>query len=239
MRLRQTAFTWAAVAAAVTAAAGCGSSSHSTVSAASLGPRLLAASSVPGYFLSRKLNWDDPFDLVGEGLFLPEMTHPSQAVKEVNSSGFQGAAGEKLSANNGMGSEVTNGVIKFDTAAHAAGFRDWMHQEDLHEPCFTACIFTPRNLAVPGIQDARAVEQVPRGGPANAPPPPGISAKEFRRQIRLGQVSVGGPPTRLLVEFTVGRYLYFAWTESMSPRDVSTAVAVIKQYSDHVRTLST
>src|ERR1700681_731838 len=63
------------------ALAGCGGGG-SGVSSASLPPRLLPASSTPGFGLERTLDWSDPVNLVGEGLFLPQAAHPSEAVKE-------------------------------------------------------------------------------------------------------------------------------------------------------------
>src|SRR5207247_9225785 len=90
-------FSMVAVACAVVglgALAGCGSDNE--VSAASLKPRLLPVSLVPGFRLLRTLDWSDPVNLVGEGIFLPEATHPSQAVKEGNDSGFRGSGGEDV-----------------------------------------------------------------------------------------------------------------------------------------------
>src|SRR5437588_10152574 len=71
---------------------GCGGTSK--VSAASLHSRLAPESVAPGFHLERTLDLTDPVNLVVEGIHLPERTHPSQAVSEVTSSGFEGAAGE-------------------------------------------------------------------------------------------------------------------------------------------------
>jgi hypothetical protein len=206
-----------ALAMAVIGAGGCGGG-KAKVSAASLHPRLLAASAVPGYFLARTLGWSDPVDLVGEGLFLPEIVHPSQAVKMIDGAGFEGAAGEKLDTN-AMSDEITTGVMEFKSASSATKIRDWMHGEDLHEPCFTACIYTPRNLTIGGVRDARAVAQVP-----SAPKPPPLS-----RGLRRAPVFVGGPPTRYLAEFVIGRYVYFGWTEGQAS-DQTKFVTLAKDY---------
>jgi hypothetical protein len=47
-------------------------------SASSLDPRLLPASSVPGFGLERRLDWSNPVNLVGEGVALPNITHPPE-----------------------------------------------------------------------------------------------------------------------------------------------------------------
>jgi hypothetical protein len=194
--------------AALAGLTGCGTKSN--VSVASLKPLLFPASFAPGFHLLRTLDWSDPVNLVGEGIFLPEATHPSQAVKEIRSAGFRGSAGEVLNRGGATGDEVRAGVIKFKSDSGAVKVRDWMHSEDLQQPCFAQCIFSPLNLAIPRIPGARAVRQVPMGAAGGPPPgiklPPGVKPPN-------GAVAAAGPPTRYLVEFTVGPYLYFARTE--------------------------
>jgi hypothetical protein len=98
----------------------------------------------------------------------------------------------------------------------AAETRDWMHAQDLRQPCFTACIFSPRMLGIAGVPTATAVQQVP-----NIPPRRGG-----------GQ----GPPTHYLVEFTVGPYLYFANSDG-SRSDARNVVAATQRYYQQVRKL--
>ena len=213
--------------------AGCGSSGNE-VSAASLKPRLLPAPS--GFHLLRTLDWSDPVNLVGEGLFLPEATHPSQAVKEIRDAGFRGAAGEDLNRGGPTGDQIRTGVIKLKSDSAATKVRDWLHSQDLQQPCFAQCIFSPRNLAIAGIPGAKAVRQVPTGGPPSGPPPgvklpPGVTPPK-------GAVAPGsGPPTRYLVEFTVGSYLYFASTEGTGSRAGARFVAGAKRYYERVKAL--
>jgi hypothetical protein len=213
------------LAAAVVAVAvgGCGGGS-SKVSAGSLHSRLLPASGVPGYFLSRTLDWSDPVNLVGEGLFLPEVVHPSQAVSKINGAGFEGASGEKLATNSGD-ADITTGVMEFKSASQAASIRDWMHQEDLREPCFTACIYTPGSLPLPAVPGSRAVAQ---SAHAPAPPPPPSGSRR--------KVVVVGPPSRYLVEFVIGRYLYFGWTEA-PPNAQANFVKIAEDYYNRVKGL--
>jgi hypothetical protein len=208
--------------------AGCGGGS-ATVSSASLAPRLLPSSLAPGYFLERTLDWRDPVDLVGEGIFLPQITHPSQAVKLIRADGFEGASGEQFTQGAG-GPELLTGVVKFSSAADAQKVRDWMHNEDLQQPCFSACIFSPQNYVVAGVRGARAVRQVahPPAPPSRPPGPP------RRRAVIVSPVGIGAPPTRFLVEFTVGRYLYFASTAAPSPA-VSRIAAGTRQYYERVK----
>src|SRR5437660_12533017 len=114
MLVRQWKAFWLVVAACSLAALGglTGCGSKAKVSAVSLNPRLLPASFVPGFHLLRTLDWSDPVNLVGEGLFLPEATHPSQAVKEIRGAGFRGSAGEDLNRGGAAGQDVRTGVIK-------------------------------------------------------------------------------------------------------------------------------
>lgn len=60
--------------------AGCGGGGSSAdVTAESLKPRLLPLSAlpVPGFREQRTFDWSDPIDLVGQGIWLPEVTQPS------------------------------------------------------------------------------------------------------------------------------------------------------------------
>jgi hypothetical protein len=172
-------------------------------------------------------------NIVGEGLFLPEATHPSQAVKEIRDAGFRSSVGEDLNRGGANGDEIRNGVLKLESDSAAAKLRDWMHSEDLQQPCFASCIFSPRNLAIPGIPGARGVRQVPTGARSAAPPgvtlPPGANPPK-------GAVVGGGPPTRYLVEFTVGPYLYFAWTEAGAGASAR-FLTVTKRYYERVKGL--
>src|SRR2546423_14517344 len=91
MTLR-TAVLLALVALATMSLAACGS--DTAVSSASLKPQLLKASAVPGYGLQRTLDLNDPVNLVGQGIFLPERTQPSAAGKGMKKGGPRGAARE-------------------------------------------------------------------------------------------------------------------------------------------------
>ena len=184
---------------------GCGGGGGSEVSASSLKPRLLPVSLTPGFHLLRILDWSDPVNLVGEGIFLPEATHPSAAVKEVRDADFRGASGEQLNRGGPNGDDIRTGVVKFKSAGGAEKVRDWMHSEDLQQPCFAQCIYSPRNLAIPGIPGAQAVRQVPSAQQPPGTPPPGVKLPRV--------VPGGGPPIRYLTEFTIGDYLYFISTQ--------------------------
>jgi hypothetical protein len=116
-------------------------------------------------------------------------------------------------------SEITIGVVKFKSASGANKVRDWMHGQDLQEPCFSECTFTPRPLNVPAVRSARLVAQ--SGQPP--PPPPGAAPG-----------AITEPPTNYLVEFTVGPYLYFAWTQGSS-RDLSAFMAGTQRYYNQVK----
>src|SRR2546430_2117388 len=176
---------------------GCGGSGGRG-SSASLQPRLLPASQVPGFGLQRTLDWSDPVNLVGEGLALPQITHPSEAVKQFDDAHFKGAAGEILTSGAAFNeTQATLGVAQFDSAADADRVRDWMHSQDLHQPCYGQCVFAPYPVALPGISTARFVVQ----GSKAPPPPPGAP-----RGVKV----VASAPANYLAEFTIGPYLYWA-----------------------------
>ena len=73
--------------------AGCGGDDDGT-SPASLNSQLLPASQFPGFKIERKFEWDNPIDLVAQGLNVPEATPPSQAVKAFEDAGFEAGVGE-------------------------------------------------------------------------------------------------------------------------------------------------
>jgi hypothetical protein len=228
-----------AVAAACLAAAGLGGltgcGSDNEVSSSSLKPRLLPASLTPGFHLLRTLDWSDPVNLAGEGFFLPEATHPSEAVKEIRGADFEGAAGEQLNRGGPNGSDIRTGVAKFKSTGGAEKIRDWMHREDLQQPCFAECIFSPRNLALSGIPGAEAVQQVPSAGPPGSPPP----GLKLPAGVKAPQALPGsGPPTRYLAEFTSGHYLYFLWTEGNAAAKAK-FVAGTQEYYKRVKGLDT
>jgi hypothetical protein len=180
--------------------AGCGSGGK--VSSASLQHRLLPVSAVPGFALQRRLDWSDPVNLTGQGLSLPQRTRPSDAVKEFTDAEFKGSSGEILTSGSGFNeTAATVGVAQFASEADANRVRDWMHSQDLEQPCYGPCVFAPVSVAVPGVASARVVVQSSKP-PAPPSPPPGAprGAKSF----------VAPSPTNYLAEFTIGPYLYWA-----------------------------
>jgi hypothetical protein len=181
---------------------GCGGGGGK-VSSASLQPRLLPSSSTPGFGLQRTQDWSDPVNLVGEGLALPQRTRPSEAVKEFTSAHFEGAAGEVLASGTGLNeTAVRVGVAKFDAAGDANRVRDWMHREDLKQPCYSQCVFAPGPVSQPDFPSMRLVVQSGR-----APLPPG--APPAAKAHVLG-------PANYLAEFTIGPYLYWATLQANS-----------------------
>jgi hypothetical protein len=219
----------AACSSVAVALAGCGGGG-SGVSSASLQPRLLPASSTPGFGLQRTLDWSDPVNLVGEGLFLPQAVHPSDAVKEFKDAHLKGAAGEVLT--NGPppnGVEVRVGVAQFSSAADANQVRDWMHREDLHQPCFSACIFAPGPVTVAGVPSLRFVVQSSR----MTSPPPGV---RIPRGVRLPP-GANSAPANYLAEFTVGPYLYWVILQGDSTAKVRFEDG-IKLYYAHAKQIA-
>ena len=189
--------------------AGCGSSEEK-VSSASLRPRLLPSSAVLpfGFALERTQDWSDPVNLVGEGLQIPQRTRPSEALKEFTGAHFEGSAGEVLAKGLGLNeTAIKVGVAKFASAADAERVRDWMHREDLKQPCYSQCSFAPGPVSVNGFPSIKLVVQK---GPAVPPLPPG-APPAARAQLKAHPPSA---PANYLTEFTVGPYLYWANTSA-------------------------
>jgi hypothetical protein len=189
----------------------CGGGSGN-VSASSLEPRLLPASSVPGFSLLTKLDWSDPVDLVAQGVPLPEPTYPSAGVEEFQDANVKGAAGEVLRRGAGAdATEIRIGVAKFGSDSDAGKVRDWMHAQDLQQPCFGACTFRSQAVQLSGVPDSAAVIQT--------------------------QVAARPPkPANYRAEFTVGNYLYWAWfSADSSAKTRSLFDAGIGRYYAHAK----
>ena len=180
-------------------AAGCGGGG-SKVSSASLQPRLLPSSSAPGFALERTQDWSDPVNLVGEGLALPQRTRPSDAVKEFTGAHFEGSAGEVLAKGVGFNeTAIRVGVAKFASAADAESVRDWMHREDLKQPCYSQCSFAPGSVSVKGFSGIRLVVQKGQAPPLPPGAPPAAKAhvprpRQLPRRVHRRPVSVLGDP---------------------------------------------
>jgi hypothetical protein len=202
--------------------AGCGGSGGK-VSASSLKGRLMPASFVTGFSLQRTFDWKDPVNLLGEGLLLPEATRPADALAKVRKAGFKGGTGERLTRGRPPDEDdLTVGVLKLASASKATALRDYLHGQDLQQPCYTACVFSPNAISVRGVPSAMAVAQKPTRLPK---PPPGA-------RVLPGQ----GPPTRYFIEFTVGPYLYFSNVQGPASAQ-KRFVATTKRYYDRVRSL--
>jgi hypothetical protein len=221
----------------VVVVAGCGGGDDNEVSADSLKPRLVPATALPGFGLERRLDWSDPVNLVGEGMFLPEATRPTAAVSELKDAHFEGAAGEVLRKGSGFdATEVHIGVAKFKSAADANKVRDWMHKQDLQQPCFVECIFNPRPASIAGVPGARFVVQTPSAVP---PPPKGASGGEDGPRATINPPAgappgVSGPPSNYVAEFTIGPYLYWMYLQA-EPKDKGQVVAGVKLYYAHAK----
>lgn len=218
-------------------ATGCGEGSGK-VSATSLTPRLLPPSSVPGFGLQRTLNWGDPVNLVGEGLALPQVTHPSAGVQEFKQADLQGAAGEILV--HGAGLEETPvqiGVAKFKSEGNANNVRDWMHRQDLTQPCFSQCVFSPAPATIPGIPNLSMVVQSSHVPPPPASPPPGVKLPSGVTPppgvSRQGRVA---GPTNYFAEFTIGPYLYWAILHANTTAQPQFEAGV-REYYQHARSI--
>jgi len=86
----------------------------------------------------------------------------------------------------GFNAVATRGVAKFGSASDAAKAQSWMHSQDVQQPCYGVCIFSPRVVKLAGVPGSKMVVQ---------------------SQVRARP----SDPSNYRAEFTTGRYLYWAW----------------------------
>jgi hypothetical protein len=178
----------------------CGDDNGGT-STSDLKSQLLPATDVKGFKVERTFEWDNSTDLAVQGLFLPEETAPSDAVGEIDDAGFDAAAGESLVVAKGKpfdGPRMQIDVIATGSDEDAKKLRDYLHGQDLKQPCFQVCSVNPSSIAVPGIPDAKGAQLVPqKEPPPNAPPPFQAYAVEFPIGDQLYFVGGGGGPGQI------------------------------------------
>jgi hypothetical protein len=164
--------------------------------------------------VERYFEWKDPIDVVTQGFALPEATAPSQAVDVVKKAGFDAGAGEVLT-NGPTGPRLVVDAIKFDSPGGATQVRDWLHGQDLTQPCFSTCSESVSNLNLASVPGSKAAKQVP----LSKPPP---NSPE--------------PFDHYAVEFSIGPYLYVGDIHgapgSVSPKLFEQGA---KAYYDHVK----
>jgi hypothetical protein len=176
---------------------GCGGNDDS-VSPASLKGHLPPAYDLAGFKVERELGWDNPIDLVAQGLPLPESTPPSRAVEVFEDAGFEAGAGERLvvaKGNEFEGPEAGVAVVQLGSDDEARDALDYIRKEGLKQPCFAVCSVEGREFAVPGIPGAKGVHLTPlRQPPADAPPPFEAYGVGFTIGPRLYLTNSGGHP---------------------------------------------
>jgi hypothetical protein len=171
---------------AVVGVGGCGDDDDSggSASSAELTERLVPAEDV-GLVAEREFEWDNAIDYAVEGLYKSEGTPPSEFVAAIDD-GFDAAAGEVLRDEKRRQFAFVIAAA-YDSEDDAAAALDAIHSEDLKQPCFAACVVTPREYSVEKIPNSVAVHHAPNEGK----PPPGLF-----------------PFEAYLVEFTIGSDLY-------------------------------
>jgi hypothetical protein len=174
--------------------AGCGDDDDSgdtakvdTAEQADLKQELLPRSFASGYKFKESFVLESATDWIGppRGVFIPESTLQSKAVKTVEDAGFEGGAKVAFTGRN---SDLDVWVGRFSSADGAEKMRDFLHAEDLKQPCAGPCVVAPRAMAVGGIPSALGAHHKPLDNP-----PPGAR---------------GEPVENYSVEFTVGPLLY-------------------------------
>ena len=164
------------------------------VSLAELKGHLPAAGDL-GLRLQNEYEWDNPTDLLDQGLVIPEATTLSELGAAIEDAGFQGAVGSELAASRHK-SNVRIIAAQFDSEEGALEARDLLHKEDLKQPCSAACAVSPSEYELDEIPDSAAVHHAPVRGEL----PPGISPveayhAEFVIGPRLYVLQRDGPPS--------------------------------------------
>jgi hypothetical protein len=164
------------------------------VSLAKLKGQLPAAGDL-GLRLEREYEWDNPTDLLVQGLVIPEATKPSELAAEIEDAGFQGAVGTELAAARHK-SNVRIAAAQFDSKEGALEARDLLHKQDLQQPCAAACAVSPSEYKLKEIPDSAAVHHAPVQGelPPGMPPVEAYHA-EFVIGPKLYVLQRDGPPS--------------------------------------------
>jgi hypothetical protein len=197
--------------------AGCGGGSDNT-SPSSLKGRLLPVSQLPGFKVSRTFEWNNPTDVFVQGLFTSETTTPSEFIHSLDKAEFDAGVGEQFQKNGNHGPQGFADVLKFKSDGGAQDALTLIHEEDLKQPCYSACSQNPSEFSVDAIPRAKAAQQVPLKNPPKGAGPPFVGyAVEFPIRSYLYIVNAGGPPG------------------SITKSEVTKAA---KAYYDHATTLS-
>ena len=162
------------------------------------------------FSVERYFAWKNPIDVVGQGFVLPEVTAPSQGVDVVKKAGFDAGAGEALTQG-AAGPQLLVDAIKFKSAAGATQVRDWLHKQDLTQPCFSICSENVSNLNLASVPGSTAAKQVPLTKlPRNSPEPFDRYAVEFSMgpYLYTGVIN-GGPGTISPKLFEKGAKAYY------------------------------
>ena len=165
------------------------------VAAADLTALLPAAEDLlPDLETEREFEWDNPIDYVAEGVLTSEGTSPSTLVDPIDEEDFEAGAGQQLTDDKREKFTVVS-VAAFESEEGAEAARDLLHEEDLKQPCFAACVVSGFEHEVEGIPDAAAVHQKPNEGK----PPPGLFPFEgFHIEFPIGSnlfaLYISGPP---------------------------------------------
>jgi hypothetical protein len=174
--------------------AGCGSGSSTQADSASLKPLLPSAEQLGPLRVETTFAWDNPTDFIVQGTVLPALTKPTDAIAKM--AGFQAGAGEALLPKGATGGPpVLIDAVAFGSADDASAAQDYLHSQDLQQPCAASCSVNPTTLKIADVPGVTAVHQVP----INPKAPDSFEAYS--------------------AEFTVGSNLFYA-TASGSPGDV-------------------
>jgi hypothetical protein len=172
--------------------AGCGGDNESA-SPKTLKPDLPPASDYKGFRLERTFAWDNPIDVVVDGIPLPESTEHSVAVGRFEDAGFEAGAGERLRGAKDEDASIT--IAQFGSDDQAREILRYVQKEGLKQPCSGVCSEAGAKFDVPGIPGARGVQQTPlKNLPPHGPPPFSAYGVVFTVGSKFYLVGSGGPP---------------------------------------------
>ena len=180
--------------------AGCGGDDGDQPSPQTLEGLLPPPSQLRPLQLERTIDWDNATDFIVQGTVLPQATAPSSAIGQMEDEGFAAGAGDILTPQGG-GAPVNVDVAAFDSTDGAVAAQDYLHDQDLQQPCFEACAVGPQEMAINDIPGSTAVHQVPVEGKL----PPSVE-----------------PFEAFAAEFTIGSDLFYAYA-SGDPGDIPPA----------------
>lgn len=175
-RTTYTRFVVLGVALAAFSLAACGDGNEDPATPAEMKAALLPESQIDGLKRVRLYEWTNSTDFAVEGLLVGETTSTDAVEATLAGAGFEAGAGEELASVDGDeqrdGPRVNVAVGRFGSEHDALALRDFLHAEDMRQPCAKACVVSAKELQVPEIPGAKARAHTPIANPPQDAPEP-------------------------------------------------------------------